>query len=52
MRKARKEAREEGRKRWDEVCAKFGFEVNGVPVLPWTPEVRRFLDGEDDTTGR
>ena len=52
MRKAREEAREEGRKRWGEACAKFCIEVNGVLMLPWTPEVRRFLDGEDDTTGQ
>lgn len=52
MRKAREEYREEYRKRWDEACTKFGFEVNGVLVLPWTPEVRRFLYGEDDTAGR
>ena len=48
----RREAREEWRRRWDEACAKFGVEVNGVLMLPWTPEVRRFLDGEDDATGR
>ena len=52
MRKAREESREEGRKRWDEANAKFGVEVNGALMLPWTPEVRRFLDGEDDATGR
>ena len=44
----RKEVREERRKRWDEAYAKFGFEVDGVLVLPLTPEVLRFLDGEDE----
>ena len=52
---ARKEGREEGRKeerklrlrREEEAFAKFGFEVDGVLVLPRTPEVERFLAGED-----
>ena len=42
----RKEIRERCLKRWDEVFTRFGFEVDGVVVLPWTPEVERFLDGE------
>ena len=41
-----KEMRERRRKRWDEACARFGFEMDGVLMLPWTPEVERFLDGE------
>ena len=61
-RKAREEGREEGRKegleevrkerlekylkRWHEACAKFGVEVDGVPMLPWTPEVEQFLDSD------
>ena len=36
---------ESGRKR---PRAKFGFEVDGVLVLPQTPEVERFLSGEDE----
>ena len=44
----RREVREERRKRWDEAYARFGFEVNGVLVLPRTPEVQRFLAGEDE----
>ena len=47
----RKEGREEGtenqRKREEAAYARFGFEVNGVLVLPRTPEVERFLAGED-----
>ena len=39
--------RERRRKREEEARAKFGFEVDGVLVLPQTPEVQRFLDGED-----
>ena len=54
-RKAREEGREEGRrkereeclKRWDEACARFGFEVDGVLMLPLTPEVERFLGWRD-----
>ena len=44
----RKEERERRRKREDEAYAKFGFEVDGVLVLPRTPEVQRFLAGEDE----
>lgn len=44
--------REEGRKgqlkREDEAYARFGVEVNGVLMLPRTPEVQRFLAGEDE----
>ena len=54
MRKAREEGfaeglkkeREEYRKRWDEAHARFGVEVDGVVMLPMTPEVERFLWGE------
>ena len=49
---ARKEERERRRKRVEEAWVKFGFEVDGVLVLPQTPEVQRFLDGEEDATGR
>ena len=49
---ARKEGREEERKqrRKREAAAyeKFGIEVNGVLMLPRTPEVQQFLDSEPD----
>ena len=45
----RKEERERRRKRQEEANAKFGVEVNGVLMLPQTPEVQRFLDGEEET---
>ena len=60
MKKAREEGRKEGReegrrearkerlKRWDEAFDRFGVEVDGVVMLPWTPEVERFLAGEAD----
>ena len=48
----REEGREEGRdgqrKREQEAYAKFGVEVGGVLMLPRTPEVERFLAGEDE----
>ena len=47
-REARKEAREEHIKRWKEAFDRFGFEVDGVVMLPMTPEVERFLAGEDE----
>ena len=40
--------RERRRKREEEARAKFGVEVNGVLMLPQTPEVERFLAGEDE----
>ncbi len=40
--------RKRRRKREEEARAKFGFEVDGVLVLPQTPEVDRFLAGEDE----
>ena len=53
---SRKEGRAEGRaeerKRWNkryaEALAKFGVAVDGVIMLPQTPEVQRFLDGEPE----
>ena len=42
----RREVREERLKRWDEAYARFGIEVDGVLMLPRTPEVERFLWGE------
>ena len=44
--KARRELRERHLKRWHEAFDRFGFEVDGVVMLPMTPEVERFLDGE------
>ena len=43
----REEGRENQREREAEAYAKFGVEVNGVLMLPQTPEVQRFLAGED-----
>ena len=50
--RGREEGREEGeerqRTRRREAMSRFGIEVNGVRALPDTPEVQRFLDGEED----
>ena len=43
----RREVREERRKRWDDAYARFGFEMDGVLMLPLTPEVERFLGWRD-----
>ena len=45
-REAQKEIRERRLKRWNEAFDRFGFEVDGVVMLPQTPEVERFLTGE------
>ena len=43
-----KEERERQRQREEEAYSRFGVEVNGVLMLPRTPEVERFLAGEVD----
>ena len=35
-------------KRHEEAVARYGVEVDGVIMLPQTPEVQRFLAGEDE----
>ena len=44
----RRRVREERLKRWDEAYAKFGVEVDGVLMLPLTPEVEQFLWGKPE----
>ncbi len=44
----RKEERKNQRKRREEAVSRFGVEVDGVLMLPQTPEVERFLSGEDE----
>ena len=46
--RAKREGRAEQRKLEDEAYKRFGIEVDGVLVLPRTPEVERFLAGEAD----
>ena len=43
---ARKEGRKQQRRRYEAALAKYGVEVDGVLMLPQTPEVREFLEGE------
>ena len=43
-----KEERERQRQREEEAYTRFGVEVNGVLMLPRTPEVERFLAGEPE----
>ena len=45
LEQGRKEAREEMQERRREAYRRFGVEMNGVRVLPDTPEVERFLEG-------
>ncbi len=40
--------REQQRSRRREALERFGVEVNGVRMLPDTPEVQRFLDGGEE----
>ena len=44
----RNEERKRQRQREDEAYARFGVEVEGVLMLPRTPEVERFLAGETE----
>ena len=47
MERGIRRGREEARDRREKALERFGIEVNGVRALPDTPEVQRFLDGED-----
>lgn len=46
--RAKREGRQEQRKLEREAYRMFGVEVNGVLMLPRTPEVERFLAGEPE----
>ena len=43
----RQEGRQEERERFNKAFEQFGTEINGVLTLQLTPEVQRFLAGED-----
>ena len=47
IRKLKREGRKEQRDRTKEAYEKFGFEVDGVVVLPRTPEVEEFLASDE-----
>ena len=44
--KGRKEGQKQRDERRREAYRRFGFEVDGVRMLPDTPEVREFLESE------
>ncbi len=44
----RKEERERRRRQYEAALAKYGVEVDGVLMLPQTPEVREFLEDEPE----
>ena len=48
MKQGIKEGEERQRARRREAMSRFGVEVGGVRMLPDTPEVQRFLDGEEE----
>ena len=48
LEEGRKEERKRQREREEEAYARFGVEVNGVIMLPRSPEVERFLAGESE----
>jgi flagellar biosynthesis/type III secretory pathway protein FliH len=43
----RQQGRQEARDRLNQAFEQFGTEINGVLTLQLTPEVQRFLAGED-----
>ena len=47
IKKLKNEGREERDKRYAEALARFGYVEDGARVLKFTPEVQRFLDGEE-----
>ena len=49
MEKGRAEGRTEQRNRREEALKRFGVEVDGVMMLPMTPEVEDFLNKNDDS---
>ena len=48
MKRGIERGREQQRSRRREAMDRFGVEVNGVRMLPDTPEVQRFLDGGEE----
>ena len=47
IKELRAQGRKEYRKRLDEAYRRYGIELEGQMVLPRTPEVEAFLNGED-----
>ena len=51
IRELKRQGRQEQRKRVKEAYERFGVEVDGVVMLPDTPEVREFLDPDFEESG-
>ena len=51
IKELKRQGRREERARYREAYRRFGVEVDGVVMLPDTPEVQAFLDGEPDKAG-
>ena len=51
IRQLRREGRQERDKQYREAYRRFGIEVDGVVMLPRTPEVQAFLDGDSEEYG-
>ena len=52
VKKLKRQGRRERDARYEEAYRRFGFEVDGVVVLPRTPEVQAFLDDESAESGQ
>ena len=50
VKKLKDEGRKETLKRQREAAKKFGVEVDGVTMLPMTPEVQEFMQAEPGAT--
>ena len=51
VRKLKRQGRAERDARYQEAYRRFGVEVDGVVMLPDTPEVQAFLDDESEEPG-
>ena len=51
IRELKRQGRMEIDARYREAYRRFGVEVDGVVMLPRTPEVQAFLDGETEESG-
>ena len=52
IRQLKRQGRAEMEKRYEEAYRRFGVEVDGVVMLPRTPEVREFLDSGSEESGK
>ena len=52
IRQLKRQGRREQQERNREAYRRFGVEVDGVVMLPDTPEVREFLDSDSEESGK